>query len=157
MAKFPSSNQLSFSELFKNARASEQPLWGTMSLQHMIEHLIMVYDRSSDGIPYTIHTPSEKLPRLKAFLESNQAFVKDFKASFLPTEPVPYRYSSIEEATEELILARKRFNDFFKDKPKDFTVNHVVFGPLNYAEWVRFHDKHVGHHLAQFQYWDLET
>jgi hydroxymethylglutaryl-CoA reductase len=157
MAKFPNSNEMTFDSLFEMSQSTDKPLWGSMTLQYMVEHLALVYSRCYDGVVYDIVSPAEKLDKLKVFLKGKHALVHNFKAPFLPTEPTPYKHESLVAATEALKAARKTFNDFFKDKPTDFTVNHIVFGALNYPEWIRFHDKHVGHHLAQFGMWNLEA
>ncbi|MFT6844090.1 MAG: oxepin-CoA hydrolase/3-oxo-5,6-dehydrosuberyl-CoA semialdehyde dehydrogenase [Flavobacteriales bacterium] len=157
MAKFPESNTINFDNLFELSQSTDQPLWGTMTLQHMVEHLELVYSRCYDANAYEIVSPAEKLGKLKVFLKGKHALVRNFNAPFIPNEPVPYKYKSLAEATSALLNARKAFNAFFADKSADFTVNHIVFGALTYPEWTRFHDKHVGHHLAQFGMWNLEA
>lgn len=156
MANFPDSNTIDFDALFELSQSTDKPLWGSMTLQHMVEHLELVYSRCYDGVTYDIVSPAEKLDKLKVFLKGKHALVHNFQAPFLPKEPTPYKHKDLATAIAALKNARTRFNDFFKDKPTDFTVNHIIFGALNYQQWVRFHDKHLGHHLAQFGMWNLE-
>lgn len=157
MATFPISNDIKFETLLEMSQSSDKPLWGSMTLQHMVEHLALVYQRCYDGVTYDIVSPADRLDKLKIFLKGKHALAQNFKAPFLPEEPTPYNSETLAEAIAKLVEARKAFNDFFKSKPTDFTVNHIVFGALTYPEWIRFHDKHVGHHLAQFGLWNLEA
>lgn len=155
MAQFPDSNTISFKAIFEGKTAEQTPLWGSMTLQHMVEHLELVYNRSYTEEPIEIVSPEDRLEKLKYFLMSDKPLVQNFQAPFLPKDPVPYQYESLREAIDALEKSRENFISYFEGKGDAFTVNHILFGALNYNEWVRFHDKHVGHHLAQFALWEL--
>ncbi|MEM7659352.1 MAG: DUF1569 domain-containing protein, partial [Bacteroidota bacterium] len=59
------------------------------------------------------------------------------------------RYEHLDQARAKLTQAMEGFHRAFAEDPER-TFNHPAFGPLNYAGWLRFHQKHVVHHLTQF-------
>ena len=117
----------------------------------MVEHLATVFFISSGKIKVELYTPAEYLPKYQEFLLSDKEFRENTKApeKFLGAEPLPTKYATMEEAVENLSESIAGFISYFKENPDKKTV-HLVFGELNFDEWVLFHFKHVTHHFRQF-------
>lgn len=129
-----------------NLSSNSQALWGTMTVNQMIDHCIK---------PLDVATGKLKLKRSllgvlfggwakKKLLED-----KDFPRNS-PTAPefrvqTPREFS---DAQQSLINAVRSFqkegeNGLTKEK-------HPFFGPLSTSEWLLLQYKHLDHHLRQF-------
>jgi oxepin-CoA hydrolase/3-oxo-5,6-dehydrosuberyl-CoA semialdehyde dehydrogenase len=58
-------------------------------------------------------------------------------------------YSDLERAKKKFFEEINNFEEYFKENPEIKPIN-ATFGPLNYEEWVAFHNKHFTHHFTQF-------
>lgn len=126
------------------------PQWGLMTLQHMIEHLAILFEVASGINRVDVITPADKVEKTKRlFLLSDRELQRNFKAPILPAEPLPYKYNNLEEAISSLKTKIHGFEEYYKNNPNQ-TENHPVFGALNYSEWLHFHNKHFTHHFKQF-------
>lgn len=125
--------------------------WGKMNGQQMVEHLTVIFKISSGRINLPLVTASEHLPKYKEFLISEKEFRENTKApvQYIPDEPVPLKYSTMQEALQGLERSILEFFTYFSDDAEKKTL-HPVFGELNFSEWMQFHYKHVTHHLKQF-------
>ena len=123
--------------------------WGKMNGQQMVEHLSGFFKVSTGKLKFPLVTPIDHLPKYIDFLYSNKDFRENTKAQILPEEPLPVKFTNIKESLAELEEEVKIFNDIFLKKETLIT-QHLVFGNLNYEEWVLLHYKHVTHHLRQF-------
>jgi hypothetical protein len=94
---------------------------------------------------------TEQLPAYKAFLLSDKQFRENTKApiEMIGETPEPLRYTSLDEAKENLTNTIKDFTSYFEGNEARQTL-HPAFGMLDYNEWVLMHYKHVLHHLKQF-------
>lgn len=135
--------------LIKKLNGNETGKWGKMNAQQMVEHVAGFFKVSTEQIHFPLTTPEEHLPKYKEFLWSEKEFRENTKAPVLPEEPLPLRYSNINEATEHLQKDVNDFFEYFKMDPAKTTL-HPAFGELNFEEWVQLHHKHVVHHLKQF-------
>lgn len=136
--------------LLENLQADTQPGWGQMTPQHMIEHLGSVAYISSRELNIPVSTPAEVLPRSLQWLWSEKTFRKGTKAPALEEKNLgKLRYENLEQAIAKFQRAMQGFFAFFAEDPEQ-TLNHPVFGPLNYEGWLKFHHKHVLHHFTQF-------
>jgi hypothetical protein len=131
--------------LNKDAKA----LWGNMSPQHMVEHLILAVKMSNGKLKLECINPPEKIPSLKRFLMSSRPMPKLFVNPVVGKDLRPLKYLSLEEAVEKLINEIDDYVLFFENNPVAKPVN-VTFGELNKEEWDIFHKKHFTHHLSQF-------
>jgi len=129
--------------------ASSSALWGRMNAQQMIEHLIVLFEISNKKQETLILTPEKHLPKSQAFLMSDELLPKNFVAKFLPIDPSPCVYSSIEEAISKLVFYLDSYHTYWKGREEE-TLNHPVFGMLNKVKWDRVHNKHIHHHFLQF-------
>ena len=138
-------------ELLGELESNSVARWGVMNVHEMIEHLADFYNISSAKIECKLFTSEEHLPAYRTFLLSDKAFRENTKA---PTEllgdvPRPLRFSSLDEAKEDLDKAVDNFVEYFKEDAAKKTL-HPVFSMLNFEEWILLHYKHVQHHLKQF-------
>ena len=143
--------QHQFVLLLKDLPASAEGKWGKMNAQQMVEHVTGFFKVSSNRINFPLVSPSEHLPKLKAFLLSDKEFRENTKAptSVIGEEPMPVRTNNMEEAIEALQQSIDEFVEYFKGDDYKTTL-HPVFGELNFEEWVLLHYKHVLHHGKQF-------
>lgn len=129
------------------------PLWGKMNAGQMLKHLIDIAQISNEKRHVAFANKDENLPKLRHILYKEVPFPQSFPAppeveSFMgETTDLP-----IDVLKEQLILELKDFESSFNDENK--TVVNAVFGPLNMADWMWFHRKHISHHLAQFGLWE---
>jgi hydroxymethylglutaryl-CoA reductase/oxepin-CoA hydrolase/3-oxo-5,6-dehydrosuberyl-CoA semialdehyde dehydrogenase len=127
----------------------QKPLWGKMTPQHMVEHLILAVQMSNGKLTLECFNPPEKIPSLKRFLMSSRPMPKLFVNPVIGEALRPLEYSSFEEAIEKLKKEIDVYILFFENNPDAKQVN-VTFGELNKEEWNVFHKKHFRHHLTQF-------
>lgn len=125
-------------------------LFGIMTPQHMVEHLIITFKLSSGRVKIPEFTPNEKqLGYKQLLLGTDMEFPKGVRAPGLPEDVLTLRFDSLSTAKEKLLNAIDEFHSHFANNPINLTL-HPRFGNLNYDEWKIFHDKHVTHHLGQF-------
>ena len=131
-------------------RANTKPLWGKMTPQHMVEHLILAMKMSTGKLKLECFNPPEKLPALKKFLMSSRPLPELFVNPAIGENLLPLEYSSLEAAKNILNQEIIDYLNHFELNPEAKTVN-VTFGELNKEEWDVFHKKHFIHHLSQFE------
>jgi len=127
----------------------QKPLWGKMTPQHMVEHLILAVQMSNGKLELECFNPPEKIPSLKRFLMSSRPIPKLFVNPVIGENHRPLECLSFNEATEKLKNEIDDYVLFFENNPGANLVN-VTFGELNKEEWDVFHKKHFTHHLSQF-------
>jgi hypothetical protein len=130
-------------------KSDDKPLWGKMTPQHMVEHLILAVKMSNGKFKLECFNPPEKIPTLKRFLMSSRPLPKLFENPALGKGLQPLEYKSLDEAIEKLKDEVENYYSFFDRSPAVKTIN-VTFGELNKEEWDVFHKKHFEHHLSQF-------
>ena len=138
-----------FIPLLNALQADAAGKWGKMNGQQMVEHVAGFFKVSTGKIKFPLVTPVEHLPKYKEFLNSDKEFRENTKAPVLPEDPLPVRFATMTESTNELEKEIKEFVDLFSNNDRVKTM-HPVFGELNFDEWVLLHYKHVTHHLRQF-------
>lgn len=127
------------------------PIWGSMTAQHMVEHLMETIQFSNGNDSVELAIPFEKAERAKQrMLAPEWAMPREFKAAFMPAEGLPQlKFSSLSAAIEALFSEIDDFYTFFALNP-DATPTHAYFSNLNKAEWEINHHKHIAHHFEQF-------
>ncbi len=130
-------------------KPDQKPVWGKMSAQHMVGHLILAVKMGNGKLKFECINPPEKLPTLKKFLMSSRPMPKLFVNPVIGADLRPLECSSLEEAMGKLNIEIDDYALFFENNPGAKTVN-VTFGELNEEEWNVFHKKHFTHHLSQF-------
>lgn len=126
-----------------------EPLWGKMSAQHMVEHLILTFRISSGMMDVAIVTDDRLLPIQKRFLLSSKPLPKLFINPVIVENLLPLEFDNLETAKEELINALNKYEEYFTINSNS-TPAHPIFGLLTKAEWDVFHNKHFEHHFSQF-------
>lgn len=137
--------------LLRETDPSTKQLWGSMSFQHMIEHLSLSLRMANGKFKVEeIASPEEKIISLQKFLHSDKPFTKGIKApSPYPKNLPELRFQTIEEAIDRLEQEIDDFFDYFEANPEAKLTN-PVFGVLDYEHWILFNNKHFEHHLRQF-------
>lgn len=126
------------------------PVWGTMSAQHMLEHLCQAVQLSNGNLVINdCMTPNKKLPLLKRILMSDRPLPKNFTNTVIGEGLKPLINKNLESAITELINEISQINNPFESNEDALPVN-PTFGPLNKEEWIQFHKKHLLHHFTQF-------
>jgi hypothetical protein len=138
-------------KLLSEASPETPANWGKMNLTQTIEHLTDFFNVSAQKVHYDLVTPIEQLPAYKAFIMSDKMFRENTRApqSIIGETPLPVKSASYAQAVDALKKSVENFKSFFA-ADANVQSTHPVFGPLNYAEWIRLHYKHVWHHLRQF-------
>jgi oxepin-CoA hydrolase/3-oxo-5,6-dehydrosuberyl-CoA semialdehyde dehydrogenase len=139
-----------FTELLVNLDPETKPLWGKMTVQHMVEHLILTFQMSNGNLVFDkSFNPPEKYAALKRFLMSKKPLPKNFINPAIGEDLKPLKFKNLKNAGEALNNEIDIFIKYF-DRNPDITTVNVTFGPLNKNEWMKFHEKHLTHHLKQF-------
>ena len=138
-----------FLEHLENLNPSAKALWGKMSAQHMVEHLILAVEMGNGKLKFDCINPRDKLPTLKKFLMSNRPMPKGFVNPVIGHDNLPLNYSSLAETKNKLEEKIEDYYRFFEENPDAKPVN-ATFGELSKNEWDHFHKKHITHHLEQF-------
>lgn len=138
-----------FTPYLDKINEEQKPLWGKMTAQHMVEHLILAVRISNNKLKVECFNPPEKIPTLKRFLVSNRPLPKEFINPIFGPDLLPLEFNSLEEAITNLRNEIEEYITFFNDNPNAILTN-PTFGDLNREEWDIFHQKHFTHHLQQF-------
>ncbi len=137
-------------EYLSKLKIDTQPLWGSMTSQHMLEHMLLPLEIAQGKLVVEVVTPPEKVEKTKLlFLMSEAPLKRGFPAPFLKEGLQDLKYSSLEEAGLALQNEISNFIKFWNENP-EAGFNHPVFGLLNKAEWTKFQSKHFTHHFTQF-------
>ncbi len=133
----------------KSLKTDQQPEWGIMTPQHMVEHLIVTTKISNGGLSIPCRIPKEQIPQYKAFLlESDQEMQKGIKANGMEGL-LDLRYPSLAASIEKLEHEIDQFHVYFEHNPEAKIVNPVL-DEIGYEDWKTFHKKHFTHHFKQF-------
>ena len=128
------------------------PLWGTMTPQHMVEHLRYAVQLSNGKVSFPLVTPLEKVEKAKARMLAAEGWQPpvNFKAAFMDAEGLmPLQFGSMEAAIDALLAEIDDFYQYHRENP-DAQPVHPYFGALNQQEWEINHDRHFQHHFRQF-------
>ena len=134
--------------IFDKLTATTPALWGMMSSQRMVEHLVDVIRIATGENTQGLLIDEEKLPSMLRFLESDKPMAKEIQVPFA-TADMPLRHEEIELAIDEYIDVYLTFEELYENNP-DLTNVHPYYGPLNFDQWKRLHAKHLTHHFNQF-------
>lgn len=137
-------------DIILGIRGDEQPAWGMMTIQHMIEHLVFPLNFATGVINAPIFTPDEKLPRNREFLLSPYGLMKYFKMPLLPKDENPPLMTADLDAAKVLLLQTMADFEASVDAPGFTEANHPIFGKLDRRQWYIFQYKHFMHHFLQF-------
>ncbi|MHB8208091.1 hypothetical protein [Mucilaginibacter sp.] len=142
-------NREQLKELLLLIDADTKPLWGKMTPQQMVEHLIVSVEYTNGKKIGICDRSAEDALQAKQWGVYTDAEIP--KNVILGTLPNEYSYASIELAIEQLMIELHNFDSYFK--LSGITSVHGGFGPMNHNEWLTWHGKHFTHHLKQFGVW----
>ncbi|MGW8121508.1 hypothetical protein ACV07N_02535 [Roseivirga echinicomitans] len=128
---------------------AQKPLWGKMTPQHMVEHLIVVYKLSMGRFSVPIISKEEEWPKLKEYLMKDSPMRRNVSAPDGKSDLQPLKFADLDEAKQNFIAETATFLRFFEAQP-EFISNHPYGGPLTAQEWLFCHRKHIKHHFIQF-------
>ena len=136
--------------LLQELSPEQKGKWGKMDSQQMVEHLRDIFKLANGKIVLPLlNTDADKLAKARAFMMSDGLFQENTRVPVMPEEPRPHKYSGLQEA---ITKAEEELNDVFTVYAADPSkvLMHPMFGELNYQEQIQYLDKHVKHHLRQF-------
>ncbi len=128
--------------------ADTAPAWGQFSAQRMVEHLNDGLRMSMGEIHFPLEVDEEKLPKNKAFLQSEHPFPKELAVNFVKAT-AELRNEELELAIDELTESIMRFEAYYEAAPNAAFL-HPHFGNLTHGDWIQLHRKHFHHHFSQF-------
>jgi hypothetical protein len=132
--------------LLLSLQPDAQPLWGKMKAQQMVEHLIDQVQWTNGKKVCTCDRPAHEAAKSKQLMIYTDAQIP--KNVFLEELPVSYLYTDIPASINQLMTELDDFDRYFQTA--GITAMHGGFGPMNYQEWIIWHNKHFTHHLKQF-------
>ena len=138
-------------ECLSNLNEGSRPKWGTMSPQHMVEHLEYTYRIASGEIQdFEFSTPEKILEKVKNTLYNYKKMPQEHMFPLAEESNIQeLRHSDLAEAIKNFNDARNSYLEYFKENPNAILKN-VVFGELNKYEWYLLERKHLNHHFEQF-------
>lgn len=137
-------------DALKALRADTPPLWGAMTAQQVVEHLLWTFEMSTGRARVECRLPDEKRALLRAFLYDNRPTPHGFSNPELVDGLPPLRHPDLDAARRALREEVDRFLDDAGAIPADAVFVHPLFGAIGREEWSRTHFKHTHHHLLQF-------
>lgn len=144
-------NHIEISDLLKKLNTETQPVFGIMTPQHMVEHLILLVKLSNDGIKGQLMRSEETAAKWKqGLIYTDMEFPMGIRVPGQEENTLPeLRYENLDKAIEKLKSELSIFEEFHKDNKEKSTM-HPALGLLNSNEWITFHNKHFAHHFKQF-------
>lgn len=136
-------------ELLSNLDPNTSPVWGKMTPQHMVEHLIVIFKLSIGRISVPVASKKEDHERLKAYLMQDSPMRRSVPSPTGNDSLQPLRSPGLNEAVDKLKKEITQYLAFAEEQP-EFIANHPYGGPMNAQEWLLFHRKHFKHHFIQF-------
>lgn len=127
----------------------QAPLWGSMSPQHMVEHIVGSWRISNGRARVRTVLPADEIERRREFLYSDRPYERNIQNPVFQGKAPSLRKASLSDAIDQLEDEMKAFFEYHEANP-DAVETHPVFGDLDYDGWMTFQTKHMGHHLAQF-------
>ena len=126
-----------------------KPIWGSMSPQHMVEHLVGSWRISNGRAKINTVLQPEEIEKRRVFLFSDQPYERNIQNPVFREGLPALRKPSLAAAIDQL---EDEMHEFFKyhEAHPGAIETHPVFGDLDYEGWLIFQTKHMGHHLAQF-------
>jgi oxepin-CoA hydrolase/3-oxo-5,6-dehydrosuberyl-CoA semialdehyde dehydrogenase len=140
-------------EMFPSAlgelESGTPPLWGGMTPQQMVEHLLWSVRCSTGAMELPCLTPASLLERVKRFLHDDRPTSRGFMNPLLKEGLPPLEYPDLAGAVAAL---QGELRVFMRGRLEGMEVArvHPIFGPLSGEEWERSHFKHCYHHAQQF-------
>jgi oxepin-CoA hydrolase/3-oxo-5,6-dehydrosuberyl-CoA semialdehyde dehydrogenase len=136
-------------------RPETPALWGRLTAQQMVEHLIWTFEVSTGRVVLECPYPEDQRERMKPFLYHNRPTPHEFMNPALRDGLPQLRSPDLRAARMALMTEVDRFLEHARTRP-DSRHTHPIFGPVGVEEWSRTHFKHGCHHLQQFGLIEVE-
>ncbi len=136
-------------ESLEKLNEDTERVWGTMSPQAMVEHLVGTWMISNGRAKVDLAVPEDSLPKRRAFLFSDKEYARGIPNPVFGGKEQPLRKPDLSAAKEALLKEIDRFFEHHEENP-GLIYTHPVFGDLDFEGWLTFQKKHMGHHLRQF-------
>jgi oxepin-CoA hydrolase / 3-oxo-5,6-dehydrosuberyl-CoA semialdehyde dehydrogenase len=130
---------------------NSKPKWGTMSAQHMIEHLEYGYRIASGEIQdFNITTPEKIIEKVHNTLYDYSKMPQNFEFPLAEKSKInETMHADLNTAKAKMLEARAEYLAYYKQNPESLLKN-AVFGEMNRYEWQLLERKHLNHHFEQF-------
>ena len=130
---------------------NNQPEWGMMTPQPMVEHLEMSLKIATGEISdFEVATPDEYIEQVQETLYNYEKMPQGYKMPLMKKDKLEVlEHENLEAAKSALLEAYETFEVYFRDRPEAITKN-AVFGELTSFEWKLLNRKHFNHHFEQF-------
>lgn len=141
----------SISDRLQGLRSDTPALFGIMTAQHMVEHLLKTIELSAGKGHVPLALPLERAERIKsAVVHTANPLPYGFKSPLMPSEGLPpLVYPDLASSIRQLEIGLDEFGRYYNIHPDTKLINPSL-GELNYEEWLVFHGKHFTHHFKQF-------
>ncbi|RZS99880.1 phenylacetic acid degradation bifunctional protein PaaZ [Aquimarina brevivitae] len=135
--------------------ADAQPKWGSMTPQHMLEHLEHTIRIGAGEIQdFEIATPEEHLEKVQEMIYNHKPMPRGHQHPLMKKgELEELKHPDLETAKQKVVEALDNLDNFFKEHP-EATTRNAVFGDMNKFEWELLNVKHLNHHFEQFKLLD---
>ncbi|OUR92670.1 phenylacetic acid degradation bifunctional protein PaaZ [Flavobacteriales bacterium 34_180_T64] len=139
------------SECLNKLTLNTKPGWGTLTPQHLLEHLEYTYRIASGEIQdFEVATPEKILEKVHNTLYNYNKMPRDYDFPLREkSEMHKLKHDNIETAKARFLEARENYLAFFKENP-EAKIKNAVFGEMNKYEWYLMERKHLNHHFEQF-------
>lgn len=148
---FTNINRSNIDEYLTKLTVNHKANWGTMTPQHVVEHMEKQFRYASNEIQdFDIVTPEEQLPKWRETIFNHKPFPQGHKHPLMkPEQNEDLVHADLQAAKQKLIEAYDAYEQFFKENPEARTKN-AVFGAMDKFEWDLLSAKHFNHHFKQF-------
>jgi oxepin-CoA hydrolase/3-oxo-5,6-dehydrosuberyl-CoA semialdehyde dehydrogenase len=143
---FDISNRAELRRLLLSLDPQTTPIWGKMTSQQMVEHLVdQVQWTNGEKIPFCERPADEAYQSKMEMVYSDKEIGRGV---VFQEPPEDYQFPDIATAVNQLMQELETFDRYFEQP--GITAIHGGFGPMNHHEWLIWHGKHFTHHLKQF-------
>lgn len=148
---FTEINRNNINDYLTKLTVSHKANWGTMTPQHMVEHMETQYRFAAGQMgEFEIATPAEHLDKFRETIFNHKPMPHGHQHPLMKKgENEDLKYADLDAAKAKLIEAMENYEQFFKENPELRTKN-VVFGMMDKFEWDLLANKHFNHHFKQF-------
>ncbi len=134
--------------LLKDLKEDQEPQFGLMTPQHMIEHLTSIIKSSVKRYGEPDPAMAERQAGFKRFIHKGAVF-KHRPSDKTKADLPKLKYDAFGEAVPQIMVAIERFYNHYEQNP-GFKAYHNFMGELDFGELEQFHYQHVRFHLWQF-------
>jgi len=136
-------------ELLKALQADAEPIFGLMTAQHMVEHLVWVTKSSLKQVGEPPAEPLDSHHYFRKFLSKGAKFKHRPKEGKTRDDLPKLKYNNLAEAVAEVPNAISRIYSTFADNP-DYKSYNAMMGQFDFNDHELFNYEHYKWHLYQF-------